>query len=401
MENIVDQLDQDLSRFKKPAMAMVGGIAAALVVATLPSVYLEKVIGMTGLAEIVPAAAPPLGNTAKSLLAIFAGLVSTSVVFYFLHRKGDADMGLAIRKLANWEEEKAEWEERKTKPAKGKFSLKRLLQKPKKKKSEVKDLSDLPNLREKDSHPDAPARQPIFAEKDLGAALNAKIQPFDRKEADPEAIDAEHVETKPEVAPAPFVMDKSLKSPEQQHQEQEMPLDLSGQISAPPVMEADPPVAAVPEVNAEMVVEPESSIPSPAHGAPESAVQVTPETSEPVAAAPAPFAAPQAEMVEQPKEDLSGLSIAQLTERLEAGLNKLSQLQQSIQQPVSAPAPVQNIAPATDGFDISSSEAAPSAPPVLKSVEPTKEEMEAKRQADMDAALKAALGTLEKMTAQR
>ena len=114
----MDQLDQDLTRFKKPAMAMVGGIAAALVVATLPSVYLEKIIGMTGLSEIVSAAAPPLGNTAKSLLAVFAGLFSTSVIFYFLHRKGDADMGLAIRKLANWEEEKRNGKSRKQNPKK-------------------------------------------------------------------------------------------------------------------------------------------------------------------------------------------------------------------------------------------------------------------------------------------
>lgn len=386
----MDQLDQDLTRFKNPAMALVGGVAAALVVATLPSVYLEKIIGMTGLAEIVSAAAPPLGNTAKSLLAIFAGLVSTSVIFYFLHRKGDADMGLAIRKLANWEEEKAEWEERKAKPKKSKFSLKKLLQKPKKKKDEVKDLSDLPNLREKDSHPDAPARQPIFADKDLGAPLEAKIKPFDQQERGAEAAEPFSAESAPVVTPAPFVMDRTLHAPEQPVQEQEMPLDLSGQVSVPPAVEELQPVAPAPaiETNAAMVVEPVADI-----------------APEPVAAAaaenPAPFAAPQSEIVQQPKEDLSELTIAQLTERLEAGLSKLTQLQQSVQQPVSAPAPVHTPATAVGGISVSSSETQPSAPPVLKSVEPTQEEIEAKRQADMDAALKAALGTLEKMTAQR
>lgn len=371
----MDQLDQDLTRFKNPAMALVGGIAAALVVATLPSVYLEKIIGMTGIAEIVSAAAPPLGNTAKSLLAIFAGLVSTSIIFYFLHRKGDADMGLAIRKLANWEEEKAEWEERKAKPKKSKFSLKKLLQKPKKKKGEVKDLSDLPNLREKDSHPDAPARQPIFAEKDLGAPLESRIKPFDQQDAVAETEDSAQESSKPDVVPAPFIMDKSLQPPEPQNHEQEAPLDLSGQVSVPAGLEAAQPAAAASESDKAPLVEPE----------------------------PAAFVAPPVNMVvetvSEPKEDLSALSIGQLTARLEAGLDRLQQLHQSAPQPlVAAPSPAKVSAPG--GINVSS-EPAPSAPPVLKSVEPTQEEIDAKRHADMDAALKAALGTLEKMTAQR
>lgn len=379
----MDQLDQDLTRFKKPAMAMVGGIAAALVVATLPSVYLEKIIGMTGLAEIVPAAAPPLGNTAKSLLAIFAGLVSTTVVFYFLHRKGDADMGLAIRKLANWEEEKAEWEERKAKPKKSRFSLKRLLQKPKKKKDEVKDLSDLPNLREKDSHPDAPARQPIFAEKDLGASLNSKIQPFDRQEPRSKEAPAEQVETAAEPVPTPFVMDKSLQAGASEEQTEEAPLDLSGQVSVPTAA-SEASVVSPAVADNEMVVDPVS----------EEQPNIQESTD------PAPFAAPKPQIVEQPKEDLSKLSIAELTDRLEAGLNKLAQFQQPVQTAVGAPAPVQTDTP-TAGIRVSHSEPVQNTPPALKTVEPTQEEKDAKRQADMDAALKAALGTLEKMTAQR
>lgn len=377
----MDQLDQDLTRFKNPAMALVGGIAAALVVATLPSVYLEKIIGMTGIAEIVSAAAPPLGNTAKSLLAIFAGLVSTSVIFYFLHRKGGADMGLAIRKLANWEEEKAEWEERKAKPKKKKFSLKKLLQKPKKKKGEVKDLSDLPNLREKDSHPDAPARQPIFAEKDLGTPLESKIKPFDQQDDAADAENPVQESSKPDVVPAPFIMDKSLQPPEPQNHEQEAPLDLSGQVSVPPAAEPSQPAAAVSE----------SEISES-----EKAPLVEPQ--------PAAFEAPPVDMVveqaSEPKEDLSALTIGQLTERLEAGLNRLQQLQQLAPAPVdTASAPAKISAPG--GISVSSSEPAPSAAPVLKTVEPTQEDIDARRQADMDAALKAALGTLEKMTAQR
>ena len=69
VENDVDPTEQDMARFKQPAIAVAGGIAAALVIATLPHVYLENIIGATGLSEIIPAAAPPLGNTAPGLIA--------------------------------------------------------------------------------------------------------------------------------------------------------------------------------------------------------------------------------------------------------------------------------------------------------------------------------------------
>ena len=71
----MDQIEQDFARFKQPVMAVAGGIAVALVVATLPHVYLENIVGATGLSEIVPAAAPPLGNTARSLIAVVAGFI--------------------------------------------------------------------------------------------------------------------------------------------------------------------------------------------------------------------------------------------------------------------------------------------------------------------------------------
>ncbi|MFT6009435.1 MAG: hypothetical protein ACI9TB_002675, partial [Parasphingorhabdus sp.] len=40
VEKNVDQIEQDFARFKQPAVAVAGGIAAALVIATLPHVYL-------------------------------------------------------------------------------------------------------------------------------------------------------------------------------------------------------------------------------------------------------------------------------------------------------------------------------------------------------------------------
>ena len=357
----MDQLDQDLTRFKNPAMAAVGGIAAALVIATLPPVYLENIIGLTGISEIIPAAAPPLGNTAKALISITAGLVTTSALFIFLNRKGGSDMGLAIR--ANLTTEEASTEEGvKSGLSLSKFSLKKLLQKPAKKgqgqKAKVMDLSDLPKLREADSHPDAPARKPIFADSDLGTPLAGQIKPF------AEPVEKESKATTPEVTPASFVAEKSLQMPAE-----EAALDLSRNIFAET---EEQPVEPVVQETAPII---QQSAP---------VVQETVPVADPVAAV--------------PKEDMSGLSIAQLAERLETGLERLKQLEIAHRTGV-VPAQTATHAPA-GGPPAGFAEAPLNVPP-LKPVEQTEEDPQAARQADMDAALKAALGTLEKMTAQR
>jgi len=427
----VDQLEQDLSRFKLPAMAAVAGVAAALVVATLPAVYLEKVIGLTGIAEIISAAAPPLGNTAKSLIALAAGIFSASLVYVFLNRKGGSDMSLAIRKNLTPEPEPIE--EEKPKFAMPKFSLKKMLQKPKKKvkSDQVTELADLPKLREADSHPDAPARRPIFAESDLGSPLQEKIKPFEEQVPDVLAERAaEFVQEVPEeqvvaeVKPAPFVAEKSL-----QMQEQELEaasLDIANaatpatqQNSAPFAAPGGPQPTLQPEVpSIQIPVESSPTAVEPAHGnapfAPpagepqiEAPVSVQPETATPMAPVPttepSSVAEPASPVTIEPKEDLSGLSIAQLADRLESGLARLRILQSAPQTEtpaVAVPTEPKVSQPTAGSISVTSSEEPMQVPP-LKTVAPTEEDAQAARQADMDAALKAALGTLEKMTAHR
>lgn len=280
-------------------------------------------------------------------------------------------MSLALRKSIN-ERESAELEAEAAQMSAGespsekskfaskflgsKFSLKKLLQKPVKKKSageasandRIMDLSDLPKLREADAHPDAPARRPIFAETDLGAPL-------------------------PSAAP---------------------------QAMAPEI--AEMPAPAVPELKEQ------------AENAPYMKPQNMPDENMGAER----VAAPAAEQVSYP-DDLSELSIGQLANRLETGLARLKQLEAAM-MPAMAVAQMDHAAPQRQetpqadthatrgGISVTSTEPAPapkqnSAPP-LKPVEapaPSEAEVQAVRQADMDAALKAALGTLEKMTAHR
>ncbi|SIN59674.1 hypothetical protein SAMN02745824_0205 [Parasphingorhabdus marina DSM 22363] len=341
----MEEFEQNYLRFKDPALAVVGGIGAALVIATLPHVYLENIVGLTGLSEIVPVAAPPLGNTARSLIAIAAGLVSASAIYFILNRKGDPDMGVALREqIIASEAEQAE-RELEAEAGKSRFtmpklafnakSLTRFLKKPKKKPAEKKvmDLADLPMLREGDRHPDAPARRPIFADSDLGTPLASEIPQFEQEAPVPE--------------PAP-VMEQVAAAMPAVASEVEEPLELQEPLE--------------PQVAAE----------------------------------------PVTEAVEAQPEDLSGLSVSQLADRLEFSLRRLKQLEiasRSVESVVAAKEAAEPVAPTAEAT--APAPAVEAAVPALKSVDTVPAPDRNPRQADMDAALKAALGTLERMTAQR
>lgn len=354
VETNVDQIEQDFARFKQPVMAVAGGIAAALVIATLPHVYLENIIGATGLSEIIPAAAPPLGNTARGLIAVVAGMISASALFLFLNHKtksheGGSDMSLAIRKnlTAGLIDDERESKSRFSVPklnlsAK---SLTKFLKKPKKKPGQVTELRDLPDIRPADRHPDAPARQPIFASSDLGTPLSEKIKRFDQSVfqqgiSEPQAMQSAEQAVQPEVTIAPLV-------PEQERQRQ---------------FEAR---------SADIQTENQSR---------------------------------EGESVTD-NVDMSDLSLTQLADRLEAGLQRLEALQMrervEVSKPSSPAAPDAEDTAASPDF---SEAPVPLAMPPLRSVDAVdlaEVDQQDRRQADMDAALKAALGTLERMTVRR
>lgn len=338
-------------------MALVGGTGAALVIATLPHVYLENLVGFTGLSEIISAAAPPLGNTARGLIAIMAGLVSASAIYFFLNRKGDSDMSVALREQINsYNPVDPDYDpaadERKSRFSMPKFSLNaksltRFLKKPKKKDAgpkKVMDLADLPMLRESDAHPDAPARRPIFAESDLGSPLASQIQPLQTADMEQEEPASQN------VSPAPFSAERSIPAPLEEEVVPQAPV-TELEIAEQPV-----------------------------------AVEI---------------ATPLEELPVEAPEDLSSLTIAQLADRLESGLNRLKQIENATSSIASVATEREHAAHPAEDQVVKSEELSADSPPPLKPVEKSQEQLQAERQADMDAALKAALGTLEKMTAQR
>ncbi len=102
--------------------------AVAFVCFAMPADLLGSLIGRTPLPSLVPAAAPPLGATARLLLMVgAAGLTFTALVF-------------ALGALSQ--------------PVKPRPTA-----------------LDVPRLRRADAHPDAPARRPILAKLDLGDPL--------------------------------------------------------------------------------------------------------------------------------------------------------------------------------------------------------------------------------------
>ncbi|AMK24503.1 MULTISPECIES: hypothetical protein [unclassified Sphingobium] len=160
------------------AKALLGALGAGLLLFSLPVGLVETVVASSGLSEAIPAAAPPLGMTARLLLAGFGAVMALGLigagkrekrVALLTHDKqgrgngaaGVSKMGFALSKLS--------WLSR--------------------------DRSKSgPALRRADAHPDAPARAPIFASRDFGGLdIFARTAPG-RDEVEAEVAD--------DVAPA-------------------------------------------------------------------------------------------------------------------------------------------------------------------------------------------------------
>lgn len=214
-------------------------------------------------------------------------------------------------------------------------SLTSFLKKPKKSPGQVTELGDLPDIKAADRHPDAPARQPIFASSDLGAPLAERIKRLD------EQAEAREIAEAPEPAAQP----------------------TAGPETFAPGMEQQP------QSRARTEQDPTESV----------------------------F---QRDEAVAPKADLSSLSLAQLADRLEAGLERLEALytRDGVARPAPSPVP----APVRDhAVAVPDDTPAPVTIPPLRSIDSNDPDTQGSRQADMDAALKAALGTLERMTAHR
>lgn len=148
---------------KRRLMAAFAGSAAALAMLSVPIPLIELIVASSGLSEVVPAAAPPLGSSARAIMAGFAGLMGMGLSLTLIPRsaaiadkpaqdleEGQGIMGFALSKLTSFTRGRG-----RTKPA---IDV------------GVAHEEAVPVLRRADAHPDAPARRPIFASQDFGGA---------------------------------------------------------------------------------------------------------------------------------------------------------------------------------------------------------------------------------------
>lgn len=145
--------------------AVVLAIGAAIVTSVIsmlvPVGIWETITGSTGISELVPATAAPLGDTARALIAFLCGLAAFAVTAVWQMRKPvHAEPPKYKAESEAVVEDGPTFFER-TKAKLGEFAAKR------RGDNIVTELSDLPKLRAGDAHPDAPPRRPILATRDF------------------------------------------------------------------------------------------------------------------------------------------------------------------------------------------------------------------------------------------
>ncbi|HUD90547.1 hypothetical protein [Sphingobium sp.] len=344
-------------------MAVLAGTAVAVALIAMPVGLLETVVASSGLSEAVPAAAPPLGLTARLSLAGFAGLLAVGLVGIMRRDPVDAD-----------EIEEEGRGERAQGARKMGFAFSKLTALARGRTTPVAD-ADAPVLRRADAHPDAPPRLPIFASRDFDG-----VEIFARRESGRRPIAMHPEQASDPVRPTPgFAMPRV---PVEQPAEVTPPQPVFQRpafqhpVFAAPVSEPiEASVGATETTSCAQEVSWADIEPFAPEMLEEPEVIEEPEAIEeaimPEAIAPEPFVMAAREMLTPLPLPTHGLSIAELTDRLERGL--ASRRRSMSGRPTGVLA------------DMLVAERVP----VRKSVAP-----------DADEALRAALGTLRSMAAR-
>jgi hypothetical protein len=368
----------------KPIIMAIGAAAAAAIAAMmLPASFIEGITGATGLSELIPATAAPLGPKARAIISFFAGAVTLMMAMgYLMRRSPDAQGNVQANAQASTsnvvhspyisdiEHSGASLVSKLQKRMSGlKATSVSLPSMPwaKKREDDILDLADLPRLREHDSHPDAPARRPISALTDLSdASLTKRAAPLPSPalpSAPPE----------PSIAMAPMVKSPSLFE------------STVAEITA--TIPTVAPQAAVPQA-----VVPQTAAPR------ETAAYRVPPAALPHTIA--KVASPN-DGVKQSLQDL----MVQLESAIENRLEQIAAFENLSVSGMNAYAdlPVNNLPVATQPMPVS----APIPAPVISAAVVPRPTLEAvptpprsAQDDDMDAALNAALETLQRMNAR-
>ena len=297
------------------SIAMGASIIAAAATMFVPVNVLESITGATGLSEIVGAAAAPLGDKARALIAFGAGALTLAAMTVMLLRKdaGPTNDDVEVVAAAGFAPlpgivEDDDDGDRDGEPLSLMERLFRLrlpvLSLPKmpwvKGENDITELGDLLKLRNGDIHPDAPPRRPLSATQDLPVLDLAEMQIEGFAEKQPEPLVEVDAVVLPSAAYEPSVpvehaasdfqpslaeMVAQLESAVNQRQQQLAALEIvAAQLAAeqPAQDIAVPLEMQAPDVVAEVEILPE---PARAERPPLEAVPTSPEKQDDVDAA--------------------------------------------------------------------------------------------------------------------
>jgi hypothetical protein len=141
------------------AIALAGASVAAVGTMLVPLSMLEGLAGSTGISELLPAARAPLGDIARALLAFGAGAVTLAGMLILLLRPEPKAIQVAATAAAQEDGERLAFA--------AVLTAVRAKMPWNKGDDDIRELADLPRLRNGDVHPDAPARRPLCASQDL------------------------------------------------------------------------------------------------------------------------------------------------------------------------------------------------------------------------------------------
>jgi hypothetical protein len=211
-------------QMRSVGIAFATSILAAVATMFVPVSVLESITGASGLSELVPITAAPLGDTARALIAFAAGALTLSLMVVILLRQNTNE----AQQLTEAKAPAGTAGDEERDPVAAFKNILTSMPLPKmpwaKGADDITDLSDLPKLRGGDSHPDAPPRRPLSATHDLPVfnltemavdtvtegqvtedpvpEVAAEVIPMPAAETEPVVVEAPIAEVAPEPAPA-------------------------------------------------------------------------------------------------------------------------------------------------------------------------------------------------------
>jgi hypothetical protein len=164
-------------------VGMAFGVATIVAIATMfvPVALLESITGSTGVSEMIPATAAPLGDTARAIMAFLVGAFTLAAAMVLMLRPEKSAIKTQVARKAFDDDTQSSDRVAGLKARMAGLNIPKIAF-PKmpwvRNDTDILDLADLPKLRAFDAHPDAPARRPLSASSDLAEPIAQSMRPI-------------------------------------------------------------------------------------------------------------------------------------------------------------------------------------------------------------------------------